>query len=454
MNPMNLLRLLVRPLIGTALLALLACSGSTPTSPTAPTVGDPVSPVEKPAQATSIATSDAVGWGVTLVTSVRHDETQPACEVLKAIPPGTVSPSNGVVVRRGGVVLTARNAAWKHVDQVPGLASLPFAYQFELYEGDAATPLFAHSEPQGPGGTTTHPVADRFLTGDTAYRWRVLAEYDGHVCGSEAARFQTPPGSIRAPTPVSPPDGATDLPLPVELRVENGATSGDVGSVTMHFEVAPTPAFNAGELLRIARVPAGDRYTSVLVPATLAAVGTEYYWRARALGARGIESEDSDTWSFTTAVSRPDGIDPSAVRWLHTNVSGWPQTSTITDIRIRDVPAGGICIEHTQSGSWPGVDSRLGVELAGNAWVFGNIGGVWYGATYDWLRPGQICKFTVQGKHDRPAVELGPHTKQPPLAGWVPRTGERVGFMVSTLARFGPEGDRQERSDIVVVTWP
>ena len=247
--------------------------------------------------------------------------------------------------------------------------------------------------------------------------------------------------------------------MPVELRVENGAATGNVGAVTVRFEVAPTPGFRAGDTLRIPPVPVGNRYTSVSVPANQTAPGTKYYWRARALGARGIRSEYSSTRSFTTAVRPPppstgDDIDPSTVRWLHTNVSRWPQTSTITDIRIRDVPAGGICIEHTQSGSWPGVNSKLGSFVAGNAWVFANIGGTWYGATYDWLRPGQICKLTVAGKHDRPSVELGPHTKQPPVAGWVPRSGERVGFMVSTLARFGPEGNRQERSNIVVVTWP
>lgn len=455
---MDIRHLLVSLPIGTALLGLFACSGSTPTSPTAPTVGDPVSWVEKSAQDTSIATSDAVGLGVTLVTSAVGDEMQPRCDVLKAIPPGTVSPLDGVVVGHGVVVLIACNATWKHADQVPGLASLPFAYQFELYEGDAEAPLFARSEPEGPNGTTTHTVAERLLSDDTAYRWRVMVEYGEYVCGSEVVRFRTPRPSIAAPTPVSPPDRTTDVPLPVELRVENGATSGKVGAVTMRYEVAPTPAFNASDLLRIAPVPAGGRHTSVSVPAALATAGTKYYWRASAHGAGGIESEYSDTWSFTTAGPPPlgsgDGIDPSEVRWLHTNVSDWPQTSTITDIRVSDVPAGGICIEHTQSESWPGVDSRLGTEVAGNAWVFANIGGVWYGATYEWLRPGQICKLTVRGKHDRPSVELGPHTKQSPLTRWVPRTGEQVGFMVSTLARFGPEGDRHERSDIVVVTWP
>ena len=467
---MNPRRFLGRSLLGTALFALWACSDSTPTSPTALTVASPAAPtvadsaswVGEPAGVTSITSSDSLGMRVPLAASVTqsvtHDERQPGCHGLKAIPPGVVSPAGGIVIGRGNVVLTARNAAWRHADEVPGIASLPFTYRFELYEGAAQTPSLVRAEQQGADGTTTHTVAERFLSDDTAYRWQVRAEHGGHACVSEVARFRTRPGTLGAPTPISPPNGAKGVPLPVRLRVENGAATGNVGAVTIRFEVAPTPAFRADEILRIPPVPAGNRYTSVSVPGNLTAPATTYHWRARALGARGIRSEYSRPRSFTTA-ERPapgggDAIDPSTVRWLHTNVTRWPQTSTITDIRIRDVPAGGICIEHTQSGSWPGVNGKLGSFVAGNAWVFANIGGTWYGATYDWLRPGQICKLTVAGKHDRPSVELGPHTKQPPVQGWVPRSGEQVGFMVSTLARFGPEGNRQERSNIVVVTWP
>ena len=137
-------------------------------------------------------------------------------------------------------------------------------------------------------------------------------------------------------------------------------------------------------------------------------------------------------------------------------MSNWRSTSTITNVRIRDVPAGGICIEHTKARSWPGTPIPVlnRTIIAGNAWVFANIGGRWYGATYEWLRPGQICKLTVRGKHREPSREVGPHTKQSPLNRWVPRRGERVGFMVSTPTRSGPMGPIRERSNIVMVTWP
>ena len=148
------------------------------------------------------------------------------------------------------------------------------------------------------------------------------------------------------------------------------------------------------------------------------------------------------------------GFDLSAVTWLHHNVSDWPETSRITDVRIRDVPAGGICIEHTKSRDWPGVGGVIGtVIVAGNPWVFAQVDGRWYAATYEWLRPGQTCKLNVQG-HGPPSRELGPHIKVPPLTRWVPESGEMVGFMVSTPARTGPRGPRRERSNIEFVIWP
>ena len=147
-------------------------------------------------------------------------------------------------------------------------------------------------------------------------------------------------------------------------------------------------------------------------------------------------------------------IDVSDVTWLHTDVGRWPVTSTITNVRIRDVEAGGICIDHTRVNDWPGTQMQGGTSFAGNPWVFGNLNGRWYAATYEWLGPGQTCKLTVAGSHGRPSRELGPHIGKSPLDNWVPRSGELVGFMVSTPARSGPQGPIRERSGIVVVGWP
>jgi hypothetical protein len=127
----------------------------------------------------------------------------------------------------------------------------------------------------------------------------------------------------------------------------------------------------------------------------------------------------------------------SDVKWLHTNVSSWAETSIITSVHVSSQ----ICIEHTKAGKWPVLD---GVE--GNPWVFAQVNGRWYAATYEWLRPGQICKFVD-------ANSLGPNTGEEPLSSWRPRKGELVGFMVSTHARFGKQ-TIAERSNIVVIPWP
>ena len=149
-----------------------------------------------------------------------------------------------------------------------------------------------------------------------------------------------------------------------------------------------------------------------------------------------------------------DQINLNKVTWLHTNVSGWSRTARITNVKIRDVPAGGICIKHTKSGEWPGTQTGGGANLAGNPWIFARKNGRWYAATYEWLRPRQTCKLTVKGSHSSPSQELGPHIKKSPLDTWVPRPGETVGFMVSTPARSGAEGPHHERSNVVLVTWP
>lgn len=141
------------------------------------------------------------------------------------------------------------------------------------------------------------------------------------------------------------------------------------------------------------------------------------------------------------------GTDPnlpfslSDVTWLHANVSGWAITSKITDITIDPDT---ICIYHTKSGRWP---VRDGGE--GNPWVFGNVGGKWYAATYEYLRSGQTCKHIER----RGEWGIGPHTKREPLESWAPRKGERVGFMVSAFARDSTR-TVAERSNIVMVDWP
>jgi hypothetical protein len=134
----------------------------------------------------------------------------------------------------------------------------------------------------------------------------------------------------------------------------------------------------------------------------------------------------------------PGGFDLASVTWLDPNVSSWPETSRITSTSIGDPP---ICINHTKAGQWPVVDG-----LEGNPWVFVNLNGRWYAATYEWLSPGQTCK----GIH---AGNIGEHVGRAPLSSWRPRSGELIGLMVSARARFRAD-TVSERSNIVFVRWP
>lgn len=340
----------------------------------------------------------------------------------------------------------------------------------------AADPAFGNlvrTVEQAPGARSTSvQLSADGLEPETIYHWRAIARDDMGTVSDYSATFSftTSAVSIAPPIPTDPPNGAT-VRSPIVLQVTNGATRGPVGVVTMTFEIATDLAFGtivdtidqrAGEHNLSGTGKSGgansDRANRTSVqPSKDLEPETTYFWRVIARADGGHASDYSDGFQFTIARAVTgggnDAIDVSEVTWLHTNVGGWPAKSTITDVRIRDVRAGGICIEHTKARSWPGVGIS-GTTLAGNPWVFAQIGGRWYAGTYEWLRPGQICKLTVAGKHGRPSVELGPHVKKPPMTGWVPRSGETVGFMVSTPARFGPDGPVRERSNIVLVTWP
>ena len=131
-------------------------------------------------------------------------------------------------------------------------------------------------------------------------------------------------------------------------------------------------------------------------------------------------------------------FDFSKVTWLHTNVSGWEESSRITSVEVK--VNGQICINDTQRGQWPAGNPLGGGPLDGNPWVIVKINGRYYAGTYEWLRPGQICKFGHSHSGTAPLSKVynnawGGHIKVSPLKEWVPRAGEIVGFMISGIAR-------------------
>lgn len=138
-------------------------------------------------------------------------------------------------------------------------------------------------------------------------------------------------------------------------------------------------------------------------------------------------TEDEITGSIIILANAPD-------------VLSWPITSKITRVIFT---SNQLCIEHTKSGKWPVIGDPTKFE--GNPWVFAQLGSNWYGATYEWLRPGQTCKNIT-------ADNIGAHTKQHPIENWTPRYEELVGLMVSTPARDN-QRTSNERSNIIVVKW-
>ena len=126
------------------------------------------------------------------------------------------------------------------------------------------------------------------------------------------------------------------------------------------------------------------------------------------------------------------------VKFLHTDVSSWPVTASLS------ASVGGtINMPYSKARVWPAVD---GVNA--NPWVFVNVNGQWYAATFEWLRQGQTSK--PKGVLDG---SMGDHIKVAPLSSWRPHSGERIGLMVSGLARTKMR-NVQERSNVSMVTWP
>ena len=130
--------------------------------------------------------------------------------------------------------------------------------------------------------------------------------------------------------------------------------------------------------------------------------------------------------------------------WLHTDVSGWDVTTSISSVTVGSSE---ICFPYDAADTWPIFDYN-GTDVVGNPWIFIWHDDQWYGATWEWLRPGQTCKA-------RTSV-AGDHIKQHPFdadSGWTPTSGQLYYLMVSGLAR---DGNRTvyERTEPVAFTWP
>jgi len=138
---------------------------------------------------------------------------------------------------------------------------------------------------------------------------------------------------------------------------------------------------------------------------------------------------------------QPQNDIPDGTIWLHHDVSSWPITTTLN----ASIGGSSVKLAYDKSRVWPGRNTTAGDNLNANPWVFVQHGGTWYAATWEWLRYGQTSK-------GRYALN-GDHIKRAPLNNWTPSKGERIGLMVSGLARH-VERNVQERSNIVWMEIP
>jgi hypothetical protein len=170
----------------------------------------------------------------------------------------------------------------------------------------------------------------------------------------------------------------------------------------------------------------------------------------------GVEGSANPTPAQNTPVANdtapttpggPQEFNLNKAVYLHTNVSGWPETHKLTV----ELGGGVICLNGGFTTDWPPaeIDHTSGqytIQVNANPWVFVNRGGTWYGGTWEWFAVGNTCK---------PARNVeGGHIKQPPLADWTPVSGETVYMMVASISRGSNLNNYQARTDAVKVVWP
>lgn len=172
-------------------------------------------------------------------------------------------------------------------------------------------------------------------------------------------------------------------------------------------------------------------------------------------------SRENKQYVKTAAVNvegwRPgiDQIDPRSIIWLNqvtTDITDWPIGSPITSISVGGASGETVCISHENRDNWPlvSIDSNP-PNLIANLVIVINVDGQWYGAGYDWMRPGADCKTVHPSEFGVDQI------RQSPLdASWPgPRSGEVVGLLITTpSSNRVPVRSINERTNIVRVIWP
>jgi hypothetical protein len=352
----------------------------------------------------------------------------------------------------------AAGAAIRNVDQPVTLVianavltqSAVATYTFEV-STDAGFSSKAYSRSGVAAGSSgqTSLTIDKIAAG-TSYFWRARAEGGGTTGPFSAARAFTigPAIVIDTATLVSPISSAGTAARPT-LTVTNATHTGPVGALTYKFEIAANSSFSP--VLTTATVNEGTSRTT-FTPSTDLPAETTLFWRVTVADvANGVTGPTTLPASFVTTFA----IDLKKVVYLNSpDVSGWPQTAVLSLVEQDGGGEGPVCMSYTDPGwpdsPWPfgGPDPNFGVYA--NQWYFARIGGTWYGGAGEWIYRGASSCKAGQG-----TTTIGPDSGfGQPFASWVPKVGELVGFMVSSVARNGPvRRTVDERSNVIVQPW-
>jgi hypothetical protein len=314
------------------------------------------------------------------------------------------------------------------------------------YDGDAG-PFDVELVCDDDGGGSTSP--DAALEETTLVRvateaspsWVAWREIE--VIGVWAAEPDAAPFNLAAAASVQASDETSGEPpwAVIDGSPDTTWNSGDFAPGWIELEL-PEPALVSEIRLVVAQTPAGSTRHALQLGLGSSPPATVHTFEEDTANAQTL------TWRngvHSSGGPSPDGApDLSQVSWLHTDVSSWAVTSNLASV---SVSGGQICLEYDKADEWPEGEISDVVVVA-NPWIFIWDNEQWYGATWEWMRPGQTCKNA--------ASVAGDHIKQPPFdaaSGWTPTSGETYWFMVSALARMGPQ-TVAERTQLVPLVWP
>ena len=137
-----------------------------------------------------------------------------------------------------------------------------------------------------------------------------------------------------------------------------------------------------------------------------------------------------------------DDINPATITFVQgPDIGRWPVTHDLT----ASLSGNNVLLKQSATSAWP-TKPYQDKPLVGNSWVVANIGGKWYGASFEWLGKGTQSrgKYTVAGDH----------IKYPKVfpADWRPAPGETIYVCVASLSRGGMRSV-DERTPLKKIVW-